>query len=178
MRWANNLAVSKFVYERLLVKKIFCLVIQRTAVILMVMLNKMYAKEILPWDNCIYLSGGTVVRICLQMQEPQETWVRSLDWEDPLVEEMATHSSILARKIPWTEEPGGLQSMGSQRVGRDWVCMQPTMFRLILNPHLCTSISCQCYKMEISLRWTEPKVTKKEKWFPILTLKSGCKFVL
>ena len=53
------------------------------------------------------------------MQEPQETWVRSLDWEDPLVEEMATHSSILARKIPWTEEPGGLQSMGSQRVGRD-----------------------------------------------------------
>ena len=47
------------------------------------------------------------------------TWVRSLDQEDPLEEEMAMHSSILARKIPWTEEPGGLQSMGSQRVGRD-----------------------------------------------------------
>ena len=48
----------------------------------------------------------------------QETWVRSLGWEDPLQEEMATHSSILAWKIPWTEKPGGLQSMGSQRVGQ------------------------------------------------------------
>ena len=47
----------------------------------------------------------------------QETWVRSLDWEDSLQEGMATHSSTLARRIPWTEEPGGLQSMGSQRVG-------------------------------------------------------------
>ena len=47
----------------------------------------------------------------------QETRVRSLGWEDPLQEEMATHSSILAWKIPWTEKPGGLQSMQSQRVG-------------------------------------------------------------
>ena len=51
----------------------------------------------------------------------QETWVQSLDWEDPLEEEMATHSSILAWRIPWTEEPGGLQSMMLQRVGYDWV---------------------------------------------------------
>ena len=49
----------------------------------------------------------------------QETWVRSLGWEDPLEKEMATHSSILAWRIPWTEEPGGLQSMGLQRVGQD-----------------------------------------------------------
>ena len=46
------------------------------------------------------------------MQETQETQVRSLNLEEPLEEEMATHSNILARKIPWTEEPGGLQSMG------------------------------------------------------------------
>ena len=46
----------------------------------------------------------------------QKTWVQSLDWEDPLEKEMATHSSILAWGIPWTEEPGGLQSMGSQRI--------------------------------------------------------------
>ena len=46
----------------------------------------------------------------------QETWVRSLGWEDPLEKGMATHSSILAWRIPWTGEPGGLQSMGSQRV--------------------------------------------------------------
>ena len=49
----------------------------------------------------------------------QETWVRSLGWEDPLEKEMATHSSILAWRIPWTEELGGLQSMGSQRIGHD-----------------------------------------------------------
>ena len=50
-----------------------------------------------------------------------ETWVRSLGWEDPLEKEMATHSSTLAWKIPWMEEPGRLQSMGSQRVGgHDW----------------------------------------------------------
>ena len=46
----------------------------------------------------------------------QETRVRSLGWEDPLEEEMATHSSILAWRIPWTEEPGGLQSIRSQRI--------------------------------------------------------------
>ena len=49
----------------------------------------------------------------------RETWVRSLGWEDPLEKEMATHSSTIAWKIPWTEEPGRLQSMGSQGVGHD-----------------------------------------------------------
>ena len=49
-----------------------------------------------------------------------ETWVWSLGWEDPLEKEMAIHSSSLAWKIPWMEEPGGLQSMGSQRIGHDW----------------------------------------------------------
>jgi len=49
----------------------------------------------------------------------QETWVRSLGWEDPLEKEVATHSSILAWRIPWTKEPGGLQSMGLHRVGHD-----------------------------------------------------------
>ena len=54
------------------------------------------------------------------MQEKQEMQVQSLDWEDTLEEEMATHSSILAWRIPWTEESGKLQSMGLQRVGHDW----------------------------------------------------------
>ena len=48
-----------------------------------------------------------------------ETWVQSMSWEDPLEKELATHSSILAWRIPWTEEPGGLQSMGLQRVGQE-----------------------------------------------------------
>ena len=46
--------------------------------------------------------------------------VRSLGWEDPLEDDMATHSNILAWRIPWTEKPGRLQSIGSQRVGHDW----------------------------------------------------------
>ena len=50
------------------------------------------------------------------MQEPQETWVQSLGWEDPLEEGMAAHSSILVWRIPWTEEPGGLQAVGPQEI--------------------------------------------------------------
>ena len=49
----------------------------------------------------------------------QETWGQALGWEDPLEKEIATHSSILVWEIPWIEEPGGLQSVGSQRVGHD-----------------------------------------------------------
>ena len=55
----------------------------------------------------------------------QETWVRFLGWEDLLEKEMAIHSSILAWKIPWTEEPGGLQSMGSPRVAHDLATKPP-----------------------------------------------------
>ena len=58
--------------------------------------------------------SGSVVKNAMQ-----ETQFRSLGWEDPLEKEMATHSSILAWKIPWTGEPGWLQSMGSQRVEHD-----------------------------------------------------------
>ena len=53
------------------------------------------------------------------MQGTQDSWVLPLSQEDALEKEMASHSSILAWKIPWTEEPGELQSMGSQRVGHD-----------------------------------------------------------
>ena len=58
-------------------------------------------------------------RVHLPMQKMQETQVQSLGWEDPLETEMATHSSLFAWKTPRTEEPGRLQSMGSQRVGHD-----------------------------------------------------------
>ena len=53
------------------------------------------------------------------MQETKETWIQSLGQEDPLEEDTEAHSSILAWRIPWTEEPGGLQLIGSQRVGHD-----------------------------------------------------------
>ena len=61
-----------------------------------------------------------MAQVVKRLSTVQETWVRSLGWEDPLEKEMATHSSTLAWKIPWTEECCRLQSMGSQRVRHDW----------------------------------------------------------
>ena len=60
-----------------------------------------------------------------------KTWVLSLDLEDPLEKEMATHSSMLAWEVPWTEKPGGLQSMGSQRIGHNCVIKQQQQNNLI-----------------------------------------------
>ena len=63
------------------------------------------------------LWASLVAQTVKNLSAVQETWVRSLDREDPLEEGMATHSSILAWRIPWTEEPGGLQSTGSTAFG-------------------------------------------------------------
>ena len=60
-----------------------------------------------------------VAQVAKHLPVMRETWIRSLGREDPLEKDMATHSSTLAWTIPWTEEPGRLQSMGSQRVGHD-----------------------------------------------------------
>ena len=66
----------------------------------------------------------------------QESQVRSLGWEDPLEKEMATHSSTLAWKIPWIEEPGRLQSMGSQGVKHDWVTSLHSL-HVYIHTHIC-----------------------------------------
>ena len=63
--------------------------------------------------------NSLVAQMVKRLPAMPETHVQSLGWEDPLEKEMATHSSTLAWKIPWTVEPGRLQSMGSQRVGHD-----------------------------------------------------------
>ena len=63
-------------------------------------------------QNCVFVENPPAI---------QETWVQSLGWEDTLEKQMATHSSILAWRIPWTEEPGDLLSMGLQRVRHDRV---------------------------------------------------------
>ena len=65
--------------------------------------------------------GASVVK---NLSAMQDTWVWSLDQEDPLEKEMAIHPSILAQKIPWTEEPGGLQTMGLQRFRQDFMIKQ------------------------------------------------------
>ena len=74
----------------------------------------------------------------------RETWVQSLGQEDPLEKGMATHSSILVWRIPWMEEPGGLPSMGSQRVGQDWVTS--------LSLSLLNQVTCP------SIRWEGPRL--------------------
>ena len=73
-------------------------------------LNRVFKGHI---NKNMELPQNSVVKNLPAMQETQETWVRSLGQEGPLEKEMATHSSILAWKIPWTERPGGLQSTGS-----------------------------------------------------------------
>ena len=89
--------------------------------------------------------GGSAVK---NLPVKQETWVRSLGQEDPLEKGMATHSSILAWRIAWTEEPGGLQSMGSQRVRHDWATDTSTLYMFLWcrwsfchHPSLSTTLS-------------------------------------
>ena len=67
----------------------------------------------------MYLDDFPIAQMVKNLPAMQETRVRSLCQEDPLEKGMAIHSSILARRIPWTEKPGGLQSMGSQKVGHN-----------------------------------------------------------
>ena len=74
---------------------------------------------ICPFMICHFYQTSLVAQMVKHLSTMQETWVQSLGWEDPLEKEMATHSRTIAWKIPWTEEPGRLQSMGSQRVGHD-----------------------------------------------------------
>ena len=70
---------------------------------------------------CLYMCDydSLVAQTVKHLPTIRETWVQSLGWEDPLEKEMATYSSTLAWRTPWMEEPDGLQSMGSQRVGHD-----------------------------------------------------------
>ena len=75
--------------------------------------------------------GFPVAQMAKSLLAMQETWGQSLVWEDPLEEEMATHSSVLAWRISSTEEPGGLQSMGSQRVRHDWATKHSTQHNII-----------------------------------------------
>ena len=91
----------------------------------------------------------------------RETWVQSLDWEDPLEKEMATHSSILAWIIPWTAEPGRLQSTGSQRVGHDWATslslstLPPTPYNAIKTLWRKSCLLCQYEGLIFpNLNWT------------------------
>ena len=82
--------------------------------------------------NEIHSISSLVVQTVKNLLAMRETWVQSLSQEDPLEYGMATHSSVLAWRIPWTKEPGELQSMGWQRVRHDWASNTHTVAVLIL----------------------------------------------
>ena len=92
--------------------------------------------EELPW----WLSGKESALM-------QETWVQSLGWEHPLEEGMATHPSMLTRRIPWTEEHGGLQSIGSKRIRHDW----SNLVNMHLHWMFCVWCLCVCICEEVSV---------------------------
>ena len=107
----------------------------------------------------------------------RETRVRSLGQEDPLEKEMATHSSTLAWKIPWMEEPDGLQSMGSQRVGQDWMISlhftsvsfqrRPLGYRIKdtqwwTPPH--SHLRVTCFSSKFKVHWSQDLWNKESAW--------------
>ena len=118
------------------------------------------------------------------MQEMEEIWVRSPGREDPLEEGAATHSSILAWRIPWTEELGGLQSMGSQRVRHNWVTntfiSSHTVKKIFLKSRAwitCISLKCffksfvtslQCFPKRLLYYWSVDNLNEKVKAVPLV----------
>ena len=87
-------------------------------------------------STILILKDFPIAQMVKNLPAMQETQVQLLGQEDPVEKEMATHSSILAWEIPWAEEPGGLQSVGSQRVGYNWMTNIITTAILILGPIL------------------------------------------
>ena len=132
---------------------------------------KTRSSIILDPDVCLFLGGFFlgVVLLCettfIQRRRcgfhpMQEMWVSSLGREDPLEEEMATHSSVLAWRIPWMEEPGGLQFVGSQIVGQDLVNKQRDVLQLV------------SFQTDLLRRWISTTLyVKGKKWgVPFLSL--------
>ena len=89
-------------------------------------------------SSTLYLGASLVAQTVKRLLAMRETQVRSLGWEDPLEKEMATHSSTLTWKVPWTKEPGRLESMGLQRVGHDWVTsLSPSILKWLKFKSMC-----------------------------------------
>ena len=104
----------------------------------------------------VLLKWFAIARIVKNLPAIQETQARSLGWEDTLEKRMATHSSILASRIPWIEEPGELQSIGLQRAGHSWVTNTCTFYSF---SKLVSSLTIQqCTDFIISIimwRWKD-----------------------
>ena len=105
-----------------------------------------------------FIWASLIAQLVKNLPVMQETWVRSLSREDPLEKRMATHSSILAWRIPWIGEPGGIQSVGLQRVGYDWVTNTFTFICVLLavfnisggyGKRAVLTKSCRAYRIQL-----------------------------
>ena len=96
----------------------------------------------LPWIT-VYSRASLVAQMVKNLPAVQDSQAQFLGWEDPLKKGMSTHSSILAWRIPWTEEPGRLQSMGLQRVRHNWVTNTFTFFSTSIIIATTTVLSCE-----------------------------------
>ena len=105
--------------------------------------------------------ASLVTQMVKNLPAMQETWVRSLGWDDSLEEGMATHSSILAWEIPQTEEPGRLPSMGSQRVGHSWVI---NTFTFHFQCYLHTLQKCILRNLWSLINTVYQNMTKNRAW--------------
>ena len=119
--WVRKILSESICCKKFLMESNLYLIFCKLCILYISLLNWYTYKLIIDLDLYIYVHiwASLVVQRLKRMPAMWETWVSSLGWEDPLEKEMATLSSILAWRIPWTEEPGGLQSTGSQRVGHD-----------------------------------------------------------
>ena len=130
------------------------------------------------WSQCsesiwYIFTSAQCWRKCLPVQEVQETGVQSPGREDPLEQGMATHSRILAWKIPWTEDPGGLQSVGSRRVGCYWAhthrVIKGSAMDIFTDKHLVTfEVIC----LERTVLWHLLAVTPDKVFLPFALLSS------
>ena len=122
------------------------------------------------------LRASLVAQTVKNLPAVQKTWVQSLGWEDPLEKGTATHSSMLAWRIPWTEEPSRLQSMGLQRVRHNWAFFSSLHFRnhqptlTIINPFFFFSVEvCPI------LFWSKPQIHNFIcKYFMVVLLLFNC----
>ena len=130
-----------------------------------------------------YHGASLVAQTVKRLPTIRETRVRSLGRKDPLEKEMATHFSILARKVSWTEDPGRLQSMGSQRVGHDWatslhftscyhgvtVHLFPTLYLVSTQRQIRTWVTCffvYLFFFWPHSTWNLSSLTRHQTWVP------------
>ena len=109
----------------------------------------------------IYAWASLMAQMVKNLPAMQETWVRFLDWKDPLEKRMVTHSGIIVWRVSWTKEPHRLQSMGLQRVGHDWATNTYTIYA---HNHICHIVYVSFYLFRyISVSWVILGLAKA--WF-------------